>query len=58
MKKGVLNANGIWEAVIPPHAADSGKSPARGLGKFDFYCSKSHRPAYYLLTFLVEFKAV
>ena len=49
-----LGSGELWFPPPPPPPP----SPARGLGKFDFYCSKSHRPAYYLLTFLVEFKAV
>ena len=45
-------------AVIPLPAAGAGQNPAGGPGKFDFYCSKSCRLAYYLFTFHIKFSAV
>ena len=57
-KNGVLNAAGVWGAVITLPAAGPGQSHAREPGKFDFYCSKGHRLAYYLFIFHVRFSAV
>ena len=49
---------GSGGAVILLPAADPGKSPAGGPGKFDFYCAKVRRQAYYLFTFHIKFSAV
>ena len=49
---------GSGGAVVLLPAAGPGNSPAGGPGKFDFYCSKSHRLAYCLLTFHVKFSAI
>ena len=35
---------GSWGAVIPLPAASPGQAHAVAPGKFDFYCSKGHRP--------------
>ena len=35
---------GSWGAVIPLPAASPGQAHAEAPGKFDFYCSKGHRP--------------
>ena len=48
---------GSRAALTPLPAAGPGKSPAGEPGKFDLYCSKGHRLAYYLLTFHVKFSA-
>ena len=45
-------------AVIPLPAASPVKSPAGGRGKFDFYCSKVRRLAYYLYTFHIKLSVV
>ena len=45
-------------AVIPHLAAGPGKSPAGEPEKFDFYCSKDCRLAYYLIIFHIKFSAV
>ena len=45
-------------AVIPLPAASTEQSHAGGQRKFDFYCSKGHRLAYYLFVFHVKFSAV
>ena len=45
-------------AVIPHLAAGPGKSPAGEPEKFDFYCSKGCRLAYYLIIFHIKFSAV
>ena len=42
---------GSWRAVIPLPAASPGQAHAEGPGKFDFYCSKGHRPDW-LINFL------
>ena len=45
-------------AVILLPAAGPGESHTGGPGKFDFYCSKCHRLAYYLFIFYVKFSAL
>ena len=45
-------------AVIPLPAASTEQSHAEGQRKFDFYCSKGHRLAYYLFVFHVKLSAV
>ena len=42
-------------AKIPLPAAGPGQSHAGRPGKFDFYCSKRHRLAYYLFIFYIKF---
>ena len=49
---------GSLGAVIPFSAASAEQSHAEGPEKFDFYCSKGNRLAYYLFTFDVKFSAV
>ena len=44
--------------VIPLPAAGPGQSHAGVPGKFDFYCSKGHRLAYYLFIFHEKFSAI
>ena len=44
-------------AKIPLPAAGPGQIHAGVPGKFDFYCSKGHRLAYYLFNFYVRFSA-
>ena len=44
-------------AVIPLSAAGPGHSHAREPEKFDFYCSKVLRLAYFLFIFYVKFSA-
>ena len=45
-------------AVIPLLVAGPGKSPAGEPEKFDFYCLKGRRLAYYLIIFHIKFSAV
>ena len=49
---------GSGGAVILLPAAGPGESHTGRPGKFDFYCSKCHRLAYYLFIFYVKFSAV
>ena len=42
---------GSGRAVIPLSAEGPRQSHAGKPGKFNFYCSKGHRLAYYLFTF-------
>ena len=48
---------GSERAVISLPASGPGKSPAGGTGKFDFYCSKDRRLAYYSFNFHLNFSA-
>ena len=43
-------------AVIHVTAVSRGQSHTEAPGKFDFYCSKGHRLAYYLFNFYVKFR--
>ena len=46
-ENGVLNAARVWGSCDSPSTAGPGQSHAGGQGKFDFYCSKGCRLAYY-----------
>ena len=49
---------GSGRAVVAFPTADTEQSPAGGPGKFEFYCSKGHKLAYYLFIFHAKFSAV
>ena len=56
-KTYVLNAAGVWGSCDSPSAAGLGQSHAERPEKFDFYCSKDCRMAYYLFIFHTKFSA-